>query len=123
MAPPIKQENLPVMEDCRLLLKNAVEIKLNASANFKLTAIDALVMASFKREVAKNQSMVNRFNRLLQKSKPKEVANGEPPAPPVWPPLVQQLKAPPVPNPMLPPLLPVLGGPLIDSRPWRHLPR
>jgi hypothetical protein len=28
MAPPIKQENLPAMEDCRLLLKNAVEIKL-----------------------------------------------------------------------------------------------
>jgi hypothetical protein len=31
MAPPIKQENLPPLEDCRLLLKNAVEIKLKAS--------------------------------------------------------------------------------------------
>jgi hypothetical protein len=104
MAPPIKQENLPAMEDCRLLLKNAVEIKLNASANFKLTAIDALVMASFEQEVAKNQAMVNRFNRLLKKSKPKEAADGEPPAPPVWPRLDQQLKAPPAPNPMPPPL-------------------
>jgi hypothetical protein len=28
MAPPIKQENLPAMEDCRLLLKNAVNVKL-----------------------------------------------------------------------------------------------
>jgi hypothetical protein len=28
MAPPIKQENVPAMEDCRLLLKNAVDIKL-----------------------------------------------------------------------------------------------
>jgi hypothetical protein len=28
MAPPIKQENLPAMEDCRLLLKNAVDIRL-----------------------------------------------------------------------------------------------
>jgi hypothetical protein len=31
MASPIKQENLPAIEDCRLLLKNAVEIKLKAS--------------------------------------------------------------------------------------------
>jgi hypothetical protein len=103
MVPPFKQENLQAMEDCRLRLKSAVEIKLNASANFKLTAIDALVMAGFEREVAKNQVMVNRFNRLLKKSKPKEVADGEPPVPPVWPPLVQQVKAPPAPNPMLPP--------------------
>jgi hypothetical protein len=28
MAPPIKQENLPAMDDCRLQLKNAVKIKL-----------------------------------------------------------------------------------------------
>jgi hypothetical protein len=28
MAPPIKQENLPAMEDCHLMLKNAVDIKL-----------------------------------------------------------------------------------------------
>jgi hypothetical protein len=28
MAPPIKQENLPPLEDCRLLLKNAVNVKL-----------------------------------------------------------------------------------------------
>jgi hypothetical protein len=28
MAPPIKQENLPPLEDCRLLLKNAVDINL-----------------------------------------------------------------------------------------------
>jgi hypothetical protein len=110
MAPPIKQENLPAMEDCRLLLKNAVEIKRNASVSFKLTAIDALVIAGFDPEVAKNQSMVNRFNRLLHKSKVKEVGDGEPPVPPVWPPFVQQLKAPPVPNPMPPPLPPVLGG-------------
>jgi hypothetical protein len=34
MAPPIKQENLPALEDCRLLLKNAVNVKLKASANF-----------------------------------------------------------------------------------------
>jgi hypothetical protein len=33
MAPPIKQENLPAMEDCRLLLKNAFEIKLKASSD------------------------------------------------------------------------------------------
>jgi hypothetical protein len=99
------------MEDCRLLLKNAVDIKLKASANFKLTAIDALVMAGFEQEAAKNPAMINRFNRLFHKSKPKEVADGEPPAPPVWPPLVQQLKAPPVPNPMPPPLPSVLGGP------------
>jgi hypothetical protein len=32
MAPPIKQENLPVMEDCRLLLKNTVDIKQKASS-------------------------------------------------------------------------------------------
>jgi hypothetical protein len=113
MAPPIKQENLPPLEDCRLLLKNAVNVRLNASANFKPTAIDALVIAGFDPEVAKNQSMINRFHRLLQKSKPKEVAGGEPPAPPVWPRLDQQLKAPPAPNPMPPPLPPVLGGPLI----------
>jgi hypothetical protein len=56
MAPPIKQENLPPLEDCRLLLKNAVNVKLNASANFKLTATDALVIAGFDPEVAKNQS-------------------------------------------------------------------
>jgi hypothetical protein len=56
MAPPIKQENFPAMEDCRLLLKNIVDIKLKASANFKLSAIDALVIAGFKREVAKNQA-------------------------------------------------------------------
>jgi hypothetical protein len=36
MAPPIKQENLLAMEDCRLLLKNAVNIKLKASGNVKL---------------------------------------------------------------------------------------
>jgi hypothetical protein len=42
MAPPIKQENLPAMEDCRVRLKNAVNIKLNASANIKLIATDAL---------------------------------------------------------------------------------
>jgi hypothetical protein len=41
------------LEDCRLLLKNAVNVKLNASANFKLTAIDALVIAGFDPEVAK----------------------------------------------------------------------
>jgi hypothetical protein len=34
MAPPIKQENLPALEDCRLLLKNAINVKLNASSNF-----------------------------------------------------------------------------------------
>jgi hypothetical protein len=101
---------------------------------FKLTTIDAMVMAGFEREVAKNQSMVNHFNRLLHKSKVKEVGDGEPPVPPVWPLLAQQLKSPPVPNPMPPPLPPVLGGPLFDSRPplssvkpppkpWRHLPR
>jgi hypothetical protein len=28
MAPPIKQEKPPPLEDCRLLLKNAVDIKL-----------------------------------------------------------------------------------------------
>jgi hypothetical protein len=117
MAPPIKNENLPAMEDCRLLLKNAVNVKLNASASFKLTATDALVIAGFEPEVAKNHSMVNRFKRLLQKSKPKEVADGEPPGPLQLPPLVQQRKAPPTPNPMPPPLSPVLGGPLIDSRP------
>jgi hypothetical protein len=32
MAPPIKQENLPAMEDCCLLLKNAIDIKLKASS-------------------------------------------------------------------------------------------
>jgi hypothetical protein len=85
MAPPIKQENLPAMEDCRLRLKNAVDIKLKASANFKLTATDALVMAGFDPEVAKNHSMINRFHRLLHNSKPKELADGGPPAPPVWP--------------------------------------
>jgi hypothetical protein len=31
MAPPIKQESLPALEDCRLLLKIAVDIKLKAS--------------------------------------------------------------------------------------------
>jgi hypothetical protein len=121
MAPPKKQENLPAMEDCRLQLKNTVDIKLKASANFKLTATDALVIAGFEQEVAKNHSMLNRFHRLLKNSKPKEVADGEPPAPPVGPlrlpPLVQQLQAPPAPNPMPPPIPPVLGGPLIDSRP------
>jgi hypothetical protein len=117
MAPRIKQENLPAMEDCRLRLKNAVNVKLNASANFKLTAIDALVIAGFDPEVARNQSMINRFHRLLQKSKPKEDADGEPPAPPAWSRLDQQLKAPPAPNPMPPPRPPALGGPLIDSRP------
>jgi hypothetical protein len=66
-------------------LKNAVNIKLKASANVKLTTTDALVLASFKWELAKNQAMVNCFNRLLQKLKLKEVADGEPPAPPVWP--------------------------------------
>jgi hypothetical protein len=35
MALPIKNENLPAMEDCRLLLKNAVDIKLKASVNVK----------------------------------------------------------------------------------------
>jgi hypothetical protein len=34
MAPPIKQENLPAMEDCRLLLNNAVDIKLKGSSLF-----------------------------------------------------------------------------------------
>jgi hypothetical protein len=115
MAPPIKQENLPAMEDCRLRLKNAVNVKLNASAKFKLTAIDALVIAGFEREVAKNPAMINRFYRLLKMSKPKDVADGEPPAPPAWPRLDQQLEAPPAPNPMPPPRPPALGGPLIDS--------
>jgi hypothetical protein len=52
---PIKQENLPAMEDCRQLLKNAVEIKLMASANFKLTAIDALVIAGFEQRLRRTQ--------------------------------------------------------------------
>jgi hypothetical protein len=36
MVPPIKQENLPALEDCCLLLKNAVNVKLKASANFTM---------------------------------------------------------------------------------------
>ena len=45
MAPPIKQENLPAMEDCRLLLKNAIDIKLKASLQHFYDAM-ALVDAS-----------------------------------------------------------------------------
>jgi hypothetical protein len=45
MASPIKQENLPAMEDCRLLLKNAVNIKLKASLQHFYDAM-ALVDAS-----------------------------------------------------------------------------
>jgi hypothetical protein len=65
MAPPKKQENLLSMEDCRLLLKNAVDIKLMASANFKLTAIDALVIAGFEQEVANNPAMISHDQPLL----------------------------------------------------------
>jgi hypothetical protein len=46
MAPPIKQENLSAMEDCRLLLKNAIDIKLKASHQHFHDAM-ALVDSSF----------------------------------------------------------------------------
>jgi hypothetical protein len=46
MAPPIKQENLPALEDCRLLLKNAVNVKLKASHQHFHDAI-ALVIRVF----------------------------------------------------------------------------
>jgi hypothetical protein len=46
MAPPVKQENLPALEDCCLLLKDAVEIKLKASHQHFHDAM-ALVDSSF----------------------------------------------------------------------------
>jgi hypothetical protein len=58
MAPPIKQENLPVMEDCRLLLKNAVEIKLKGL--FTISRRMALVVFwdSLDRSVKMKNSIV-----------------------------------------------------------------
>jgi hypothetical protein len=47
MAPPIKKENLPAMEDCRVLLKNVVDIKLKASANVKLAVGELFFTSCF----------------------------------------------------------------------------
>jgi hypothetical protein len=47
MAPPIKKENLQAMEDCRLMLKNAVDIKLKASANVNFEVGELLLRVVF----------------------------------------------------------------------------